>query len=85
MSKRKQRKCRICKKRPPWQYKNCPPGICKRCYHSHVWPKRPGRDREVAALDLERYVPETYVPETYELGPELFEPEAWWDPEDSPF
>jgi len=29
--KRKQRPCRICRKRPPWQYKNCPPGICKRC------------------------------------------------------
>ena len=34
MSKRKQRKCRICKKRPSWRYKNCSPGICKRCYHS---------------------------------------------------
>ena len=22
-------------------YKNCPPGICKRCYHQHVWPERP--------------------------------------------
>lgn len=37
----KQRVCRICKKRPPWQYKNCPPGLCKRCYHRHVWPDRP--------------------------------------------
>src|SRR5271165_7272296 len=41
MSKRKQRKCRICKKRPPWGYKDCPPGICKRCYHRHVWAERP--------------------------------------------
>lgn len=47
MSKGKQRKCRICKKRPPWQYKNCPPGICKRCYHSHVWEGNPRRSREV--------------------------------------
>jgi hypothetical protein len=30
--------CRICKKRPPWRGKNCPPGVCKRCYHKHVWP-----------------------------------------------
>lgn len=37
----KQRLCRICKKRPPWKYKNCPPGVCKRCYHAHVWPDRP--------------------------------------------
>jgi hypothetical protein len=42
-------RCRICKKRPPWKYKNCPPGICKRCYRKHVWPDRPsaraqGRD-----------------------------------------
>ena len=21
---------------PPWRYRNCPPGICKRCYHRHV-------------------------------------------------
>jgi hypothetical protein len=43
--------CRICKKRPPWKYKNCPPGICKRCYHKHVWPDRPSartRGRDVA-------------------------------------
>jgi hypothetical protein len=33
--------CRICTKRPPWKYKNCPPGVCKRCYHRHVWPQRP--------------------------------------------
>lgn len=25
--------CRICRKRQPWHYKNCPPGVCKRCYH----------------------------------------------------
>ena len=42
----KPRLCRICKKRPPWQYKNCPPGICKRCYHKHVWPERPSARKQ---------------------------------------
>jgi hypothetical protein len=37
-----QPRCRICKKRPPWKGKNCPPGVCKRCYHAHVWPERSG-------------------------------------------
>jgi hypothetical protein len=77
MSKRKQRKCRICKRRPPWRYKNCPPGICKRCYHRHVWPERP-RYREVAVLE-----PEPFEPELFELEP--FEPEPWWDPDGLPF
>jgi hypothetical protein len=45
---RKERLCRICKKRPPWRYKNCPPGICKRCYHKHVWPERPEARRPTA-------------------------------------
>jgi hypothetical protein len=44
--KRKQRCCRICRKRPPWHYKNCPPGICKRCYHKHVWTERPAAHRD---------------------------------------
>jgi len=49
--KRKQRTCRICKKRPPWKYKNCPPDVCKRCYHRHVWPERPwARKRAVDDL-----------------------------------
>ncbi len=39
--KHKQRLCRICRKRAPWHYKNCPPGICKRCYHKEIWPDRP--------------------------------------------
>jgi hypothetical protein len=73
MSKRKQRKCRICKKRPPWGYKHCPPGICKRCYHRHVWAERPRRDREVAVLE----------PEPFEL--EQSGPEPWSDPDDPPF
>jgi len=78
MSKRKQRKCRICKKRPPWRYKNCPPGICKRCYHRHVWAERPRRNGEVGVLE-----PEPFEPELLELEP--FESEPWWDPDDPPF
>ena len=78
MSRRKQRKCRICKKRPPWRYKDCPPGICKRFYHRHVWAERPLRDREVAVLE-----PEPFEPELLELEPS--EPEPWWDPDDPPF
>ena len=35
------RRCRICRKGPPWQYRNCPPGVYKRCYHAEVWPDRP--------------------------------------------
>ena len=73
MSKRKQRKCRICKKRPPWRYKHCPPGICKRCYHRHVWAERPRRGREVAVLE----------PEPFEL--DQSGPEPWWNPGDPPF
>ena len=47
----KPRLCRICKKRPPWRYKNCPPGVCKRCYHKHVWPERPpARKRRQSAV-----------------------------------
>ncbi len=38
--KQGRRLCRICKKRPPWKYKNCPPDVCKPCYHRHVWPER---------------------------------------------
>jgi hypothetical protein len=47
--KGKQRKCRICKKRPPWQYKNCPPGVCKQCYHKNVWAGRPAARKERGA------------------------------------
>jgi hypothetical protein len=49
--KRKQRPCRICRKRPPWRYKNCPPGMCKRCYHKHVWVERPAARRGRTAID----------------------------------
>ena len=37
----KQRLCQICKQRPPWQYQNCPPDACKKCYHRHIWVDRP--------------------------------------------
>jgi hypothetical protein len=43
--KRRQAFCRICEKRPPWRYRNCPPDVCKRCYHAHVWPERPATRR----------------------------------------
>lgn len=33
--------CRICRKRQAWHYKNCPPGVCKRCYHKFIWADRP--------------------------------------------
>jgi hypothetical protein len=46
----KQQLCHICRKRPPWRYKNCPPGVCKRCYHKEVWPDRPAARRERRAL-----------------------------------
>jgi hypothetical protein len=47
----RQRRCRICHKRPPWRYQNCPPGICKRCYHARVWPDRPAARRERRAAE----------------------------------
>jgi len=42
----RQRQCRICHERPPWHGKNCPPGICKRCYHREIWVNRPAARRE---------------------------------------
>ena len=48
MGRRKQRKCRICKKSPVWKggdVKN-PGPFCKRCYHKRVWPQRPGLERK---------------------------------------
>ena len=49
----KQARCRICKKRPPWKHKNCPPGVCKRCYHKHVWPEQLAARTGPEADDLE--------------------------------
>jgi hypothetical protein len=51
--KRKQRRCRICKKRPVWiggDVKN-PGNVCKRCYHAHVWPERKGAAPPVPSPD----------------------------------
>jgi hypothetical protein len=52
--KHKQRRCRICKKRPVWiggDVKN-PGTVCKRCYHSYVWPERQRRrGQKVLASD----------------------------------
>ena len=49
----KQRLCRICKKRRPWKYKNCPPDVCKQCYHRHIWPNRPAlRKSEGSVRDM---------------------------------
>jgi hypothetical protein len=42
----RQRRCRICHERPPWHGKNCPPGICKPCYHREIWVDRPAARRE---------------------------------------
>ena len=54
--KRKQRRCRICRKRPPWRYKNCPPGVCKRCYHKEIWPERLAARQE--RLDTRQDLPD---------------------------
>ena len=42
----RQPRCRICHERPPWHGKNCPPGICKKCYHAKIWIDRPAARRE---------------------------------------
>ncbi len=51
----KQRLCRMCKQRPPWNYKNCPPGVCKKCYHRHIWVDHPaaGKQRQAQAAAAE--------------------------------
>lgn len=43
--RKKQRRCRICKKRPIWARGDVkdPGPVCKRCYHKHVWPERTAR------------------------------------------
>jgi hypothetical protein len=47
----KPRRCRICRKHPPWRYKNCPPGVCKRCYHAEVWPDWPAARQQHRRAD----------------------------------
>jgi hypothetical protein len=47
MARKKQKKCRICKKSPVWRggdVKN-PGPYCKRCYHKHVWEKPQARGK----------------------------------------
>ena len=63
--KRKQRKCRRCKKRPVWRggdVKN-PGPYCKKCYHQRIWV-RPGSLKAVEADD-EPLVP--FDPDEYYL------------------
>lgn len=78
----RQRKCRICKKRPPWRYKNCPPGICKRRYHSKVWPQRPDRAKadhgpELVESDLADLLPEPWLAQDWLDEPVDGEPDLW--------
>lgn len=63
MQRTKQRLCRICKKRTPWQYRNCPPGVCKRCYHKNVWPERPAarKESQVIAGEPEELIFDGYL------------------------
>ena len=53
-----QRLCRICKRRPPWQYKNCPPAVCKKCYHRHIWVDRPAARKQRQAQVVSDGVPD---------------------------
>jgi hypothetical protein len=63
MARRKQRKCRICKKHPVWQggdVKN-PGPFCKQCYHKRVWPDRMAARRNQPQLEAES-IPEEFWP-----------------------
>ena len=48
MGRRKQRKCRICKKRPVWRGGDVanPGPFCKKCYHKRIWPEREAARRK---------------------------------------
>ncbi len=63
----KQRLCRICKQRPPWQYKNCPPDVCKKCYHRHVWVDRPAARQQHQARAVAAESDETVLDNVLEL------------------
>lgn len=89
--KGKQRMCRICKKRPPWKYKNCPPGVCKQCYHKKVWVDRPAARKERSAvteqlglsdLAIEAWITRELLGDSWEddLVPtaEVDEEQDWW-------
>jgi hypothetical protein len=82
--KRRQRPCRICRKRPPWRYKNCPPGVCKRCYHKHIWAERPSKQgqepitvRPAPGLEFEYMISRGFVHRPYPVEPS--------EDEDDPF
>ncbi len=77
----RQRRCHICHKRPPWRYKNCPPGVCKRCYHREIWPDRPAAraERKAAAALGQDLDDETWIDNLADLS---HDPEA--DPEEGP-
>lgn len=54
MARKRQRKCRACKKRPVWRggdVKN-PGPFCKRCYHKREWPARRSRGQQPIDNDL---------------------------------
>ena len=91
--KGKQRMCRICKKRPPWKYKNCPPGVCKQCYHKNVWADRPAARKERGtatgrqelsdpAIDCEAWIMREPLGDNWEdylvATAELEEEPEWW-------
>ncbi len=62
-----QRLCRICKRRPPWQYKNSPPGVCKQCYHRHVWVDRPAARKQRQAQAVAAGSDETVLDDVLEI------------------
>jgi len=83
--KRKPRKCRICRKRPPWGSKKCPAGVCKRCYHKHVWTERPGarkQDRAGGDKPDRPLIDESWAYEPWAYGP--WGDESWIDDEPWP-
>src|SRR5208337_2493381 len=95
MSK-KQRRCRICKKRPVWTRGDVkdPGPVCKRCYHKHVWPERkprakgpnpadPGIDTEFGLSDvIDAHPWPGYEPEMFR---DVEEDEILFNPEKDEF
>jgi hypothetical protein len=97
MSKKKQRRCRICKKRPVWTRGDVkdPGPVCKRCYHKHVWPERKARAKgsnpAAPGIDTEFGLSDVIDPHPW-FGDECdliydhlwsgYEPEMFWDVEE---
>jgi hypothetical protein len=48
MARKKQKRCRICKKRPVWRGGDVkdPGPFCKKCYHKDVWSQKPPARRK---------------------------------------